>query len=75
MVERVLQAPPDQSLGVFTSVIVIVTLGSVVVTIQAKVSISAFYPIYQVLTSSLPSPKLLGGRVSVSCHTFHLHKT
>lgn len=31
------QAPADQALGVFTSVIVIVALGSVVVTIQAKV--------------------------------------
>lgn len=31
------QAPADQALGVFTSVIVIVALGSIVVTIQAKV--------------------------------------
>jgi hypothetical protein len=31
------QAPADQSLGVFTSVIVICSLGALAVTIQAKV--------------------------------------
>ena len=35
-----LQAPKDQSLGVFTSVIVIVCVGALVVTIQAKVRMS-----------------------------------
>lgn len=34
------QAPKDQSLGVFTSVIVIVCVGALVVTIQAKVRMS-----------------------------------
>jgi len=32
------QAPKSQSLGVFTSVVVIVCVGALVVTIQAKVS-------------------------------------
>ena len=36
------QAPKNQSLGVFTSVIVIVCVGSLVVTIQAKVGTSQF---------------------------------
>jgi hypothetical protein len=31
------QAPSNQSLGVFTSVVVIVSVGSLVVTVQAKV--------------------------------------
>lgn len=34
-----LQAPASQALGVFTSVVVIVSLGSLVVTVQAKVPI------------------------------------
>ena len=34
------QAPKNQSLGVFTSVIVIVCVGALVVTIQAKVRMS-----------------------------------
>jgi hypothetical protein len=33
----VTQAPPSQALGVFASVVVIVSLGSLVVTVQAKV--------------------------------------
>jgi hypothetical protein len=33
-----LQAPANQSLGVFTGVIVLITVGSLVVTVQAKVS-------------------------------------
>ena len=37
------QAPKDQSLGVFTSVIVIVCVGALVVTIQAKVRMSWCY--------------------------------
>lgn len=35
---RRVQAPKAQSLGVFTSVVVIVCIGALVVTIQAKVS-------------------------------------
>ncbi len=31
------QAPPSQSLGIFTSVIVICSLGALAVTVQAKV--------------------------------------
>ena len=34
------QAPPAQSLGVFTGVVVIVSVGSLVVTVQAKVCLS-----------------------------------
>lgn len=41
-ISKVLQAPPSQSLGVFTSVVVIVSFGSLVVTIQAKASLSLF---------------------------------
>jgi hypothetical protein len=37
---RRIQAPKAQSLGVFTSVVVIVCIGALVVTIQAKVSTS-----------------------------------
>jgi hypothetical protein len=33
-----IQAPTAQSLGVFTSVVVIICIGALVVTIQAKVS-------------------------------------
>jgi len=33
------QAPSSQSLGVFTSVVVIVSLGSLIVTVQAKVGV------------------------------------
>ena len=35
-----LQAPPSQSLAVFTSVVVIISLGSLVVTVQAKVRVT-----------------------------------
>lgn len=54
------QAPPEQSLGVFTGVIVIISVGSLIVTLQAKVSISARHgcSLLRLLLS-----KLLGGRV------------
>lgn len=36
LIDFVVKAPPTHSLSVFTSVVVIVSLGSLVVTIQAK---------------------------------------
>jgi hypothetical protein len=57
------QAPKAHSLGVFTSVVVIVCVGALVVTIQAKVSTGQFCTC---VFSSLMLLQLLGGRVYVS---------
>lgn len=54
-----LQAPPAQSLGVFTGVVVIVSVGSLVVTIQAKVC----FIFHMTPTVADVISKLLGGRV------------
>lgn len=56
-----IQAPKTQSLGVFTSVVVIVCIGALVVTIQAKVSAGQFCIV--ILQIGLILFQLLGGRV------------
>ena len=43
-----MKAPAEQALGVFTAVVVIVCLGSVVVTIQAKVRNPVFLLVHPV---------------------------
>lgn len=57
---RRLQAPADQALGVFTSVIVIICVGSLVVTVQAKVLL---IPVLHTKLSLTAFLQLLGGRV------------
>lgn len=42
---RVLKAPASQALGVFTTVVVIVSIGSLVVTIQAKVRFKSAFDV------------------------------
>ena len=73
--EKFVQAPSTQALGVFSTVVAIISVGSLVVTVQAKVRLATalLEPHY------LSSRQLLGGRVygtefpvSVSWLTRHL---